>query len=604
MDREAKPLTLSDLDMSTRGAAHRRYRQPSARLAGTGGGLIASSAAMDDCLRRATSLAKSRRYADALEILDEMLRVDSGSAIAWSNRCHVLARLGRFEEALAAGDRALGAAPDLAEAWFARAHVLSQSGRHDVAFAAYDRAFAINPDLEYLAGYRLLSKLQLCDWNHLQADVERLLDAVRAGKAASVPFVMIAAADAAADQLQCARRYIQDRPAFAPIWRGEIHEHERIRVAYLSSDFHASAMACLLTGLFERHDRSRFEVTGISFGPDRPSPTRERLRGAFERFIDVRDKSDQEIARIVHGLEIDIAVDLNGFTRNNRLDVFAQRPAPIQVNYVGYPGTMAADYIDYIIADSTIIPEDQCGLYGERVIWLPTTYLAYDDHTQIAARTASRREVGLPDDAFVFCCFNNSYKIRPEIFDIWMRLLKSVDESVLWLLDANPTACNNLRHEAEKRGVRSHRLVFAPRTSLPDHLARHRLADLFLDTLPCNAHTTASDALWAGLPVLTCLGETFAGRVAASLLRAIELEELVARSLEHYEALALRFARDGSFRSAVTRKLARNRVAAALFDTERRTREIEKAYTLMWDRFRASPKARAAAGTSRPLCID
>jgi predicted O-linked N-acetylglucosamine transferase (SPINDLY family) len=356
----------------------------------------------------------------------------------------------------------------------------------------------------------------------------------------------------------------------------------------LSGDFREHPVAHLTVGLFEHHDRSRFEVTGISFEPAQKSAMRPRITNAFEHFVGVEGKSSAEIADLVRRLEVDIAVDLMGHTQNARLGVFAQRPAPIQVSYLGYPGTTGASYIDYILADQTIIPEDHEAFYSEKVVWLPESYQVKDNRTPISDHTPTRRECGLPEKAFVFCSFNNSYKITPEMFDIWMRLLKEVDGSVLWLKDHDGLASHNLRLEAERRGVAPERLVFAPTVPLvANHLARYRQANLFLDTLPYNAHTTASDALWSGVPVLTCLGATFAGRVAASVLKSVGLDELATGSLEAYEALALKLARDASYLASVKEKLAHNRQTFPLFDTERVTRQIESAYIVMWQRYQS-----------------
>jgi predicted O-linked N-acetylglucosamine transferase (SPINDLY family) len=358
-------------------------------------------------------------------------------------------------------------------------------------------------------------------------------------------------------------------------------------VAYLSADFRDHATSYLLAGLFELHDLERFETVAISFGPAIPSDMRTRLKAAFRKFIDVGHMSDLSISRLLRELEIDIAVDLMGYTKNCRPEILASRPAPIQVNYLGYPGTMGADYVDYILADRFVIPDNQRHSYSEKVVYMPDTYAANDSKRRIADRTPTRAEVGLPETGFVFCSFNNSYKITPSIFDIWMRLLRDVEGSVLWLLATNTSAVGNLRREAEARGIQPDRLVFAPRVKLEDHLARHRLADLFLDTLPCNAHTTASDALWAGLPLVTCLGSTFAGRVAGSLLNAIGLQELITRSLVDYEALALRLARDRKALAEIRTALAQSCKTYPLFDTSRFRRHIEAAYVTMWQRYQA-----------------
>jgi protein O-GlcNAc transferase len=402
---------------------------------------------------------------------------------------------------------------------------------------------------------------------------------------------------------------VGSRPSFPPLWHGEVYSHDRIRIAYLSADFHEHATAYLMAGLFEHHDKSRFDITAVSFGLDDNSGVRHRIRQACEHFYNVRNNSDQEIAALLRGREIDIAVDLKGFTANSRIEVLSRRPAPIQVNYLGYPGTMGAPYIDYILADATVIPEDQFPFYTEKVVWLPDSYQVNDDKRHISEHTPTRLDCGLPEKGFVYCCFNNPFKLNPEMFDIWMRLLHATQGGVLWLFEGTSSSSadlcrENLYREAEKRNISPNRLVFAAKTNLADHLARHRLADLFLDTLPYNAHTTASDALWAALPVVTCLGSTFAGRVSASLLNAAGLPELIATSREDYEALALRFAHDPSLLAATKIKLARNRGGCPLFNTRRFTTHIESAYLSMWRAYREGRRPANFAVESGPTTID
>ncbi len=334
--------------------------------------------------------------------------------------------------------------------------------------------------------------------------------------------------------------------------------------------------------LFERHDRDRFEVVAYSYGPDDHSPTRARLMSAFDRFVDISALSHRDVAERVQADQIDILVDLKGYTHHARPAILAYRPAPVQVSYLGYPATMGVDFIDYIIVDPVVVPASQQPYFSEKLVHLPCSFQANDRQREVASAHTSRQDWGLPAEALVLCSFNNSYKISPAFFDIWMRLLRSVPGSVLWLLEANRLIKGNLRFEAEKRGVDPDRLVFAPVVPSAEHLERHRHADLFLDTLPCNAHTTASDALWAGLPVLTCSGSTFAGRVAASLLTAAGLEELVTGSLEDYEQTALALARDPQRLSALRRKLRDNRQIHPLFDLPKLTGNIEAAYARMW----------------------
>jgi predicted O-linked N-acetylglucosamine transferase (SPINDLY family) len=343
----------------------------------------------------------------------------------------------------------------------------------------------------------------------------------------------------------------------------------------------------LAAGLFESHDRDKFEVYAFSFGTDTKDEMQIRLEAAFDKFIDVESKTDKEIAELSRQMQIDIAVDLAGFTSGSRTGIFALRAAPLQINYLGYPGTMGADYMDYLIADRQLIPEEAKAHYTERIVYLPS-FQANDSKRKISDRVFTREELGLPQSGFVFCCFNNSYKITPSTFDGWMRILKQVNGSVLWLSETNPFATDNLRKEAKARGVDAQRLVFARKIPLlAEHLARHRAAGLFIDTLPYNAHTTASDALWAGLPVLTCTGEALASRVAASLLTAIDLPELVTTTQEDYEALAVELATNPEQLQAIRQKLERNRLTAPLFDTKLFTRHIEDAYTQMVERYQA-----------------
>jgi predicted O-linked N-acetylglucosamine transferase (SPINDLY family) len=361
---------------------------------------------------------------------------------------------------------------------------------------------------------------------------------------------------------------------------------DKIHIGYVSGEFRAQATSILMAELFERHDKGRFKLFAFDNGWDDGSELRQRMNAAFDAIIDISRLDDAQAADAVRRHHVAILVNLNGYFGRARMGLFSRKPAPIQVNYLGFPGTLGADYVDYIIADAHVIPPGHRAFYVENVVYLPDSYQANDRKRAVAARVPSRAEEGLPPAGFVFCCFNNTYKIVPAVFDVWMRLLTTVAGSVLWLFESSPEAACNLRAEAARRGVDPARLVFAPLVPLPEHLARHRLADLFLDTLPYNAHTTASDALWTGLPILTCLGTTFPGRVAASLLHALGVPELITASLEAYEALALKLARDPVLLAGMKEKLARNRASAPLFDTPRFTRNIEAAYAAMWERYR------------------
>jgi protein O-GlcNAc transferase len=578
---------------NNRGVARLNLRQFEQALADFDRAIGLQPDAAEYYVGRGDVCVRLMRLDEAAAAFEQSLALNPNLAEAWRGRGLVFSALRRFEDALAAYDRAIATKSDFSEAWLNRAQTLFELGRHQDALLAFERAWEINPDLK-IATLVLTARMLLCDWRGYEEECARVISGVRAGTAVS-PFVLLSLPSSSEDQLSCARAALAEEFRSPPgaVTHRQYVSRDRIRVGYLSFDLRNHAVGFLTVGLFEHHDRSRFETIALSLCRDDGSQVRKRLEVAFDHFYDVSLKSDDEIARLIRKLEIDIAVDLNGFTQGARVDVLACRPAPIQVNYLGYPGTMGADYIDYIIADRIVIPQDQQPWYSENVVYLPHCYQANDDRRAMADVVFSRAEVGLPDRGFVFCSFNNTFKINPPIFDIWMRLLREIDGSVLWLLEGNANVPDNLRREAERRGVAANRLVFAPRMKSEEHVARQILADLFLDTLPYNAHTTASDALWVGLPVLTCLGSTFAGRVAASLLHAVGLSEMVTHSTEEYEAVALRLARSPELLASVKAKLVRNRETFPLFDTARFARNIEAAYTTMWERYQ-----RGRAGTS------
>jgi protein O-GlcNAc transferase len=539
---------------------------------------------------RGNVLSELRRYDEAFAAFDKALALKPDLVSAQVGRGYVFYLLGRLDEAMAAYDKALAVRPDMAEAWGGRGNVSISRKRFDEAFFAYDKAFSFNPDLTSVEGARLHCKMHICDWHNLDIERQNLISSVRSHKANTTPFAFLGISRASEDQMKCAQLWIsRNYPAKGRDWRGDRYDHDRIRVAYLSADFSDHPVSYLMAGVFEAHDRTRFETIAISLGPDDSGEARKRLVAAFDRFIDVRNRSNEDVASLLKELEIDIAVDLMGHTAGARTAILENRCAPIQVNYLGYPGTMGAGFMDYLISDSTLIPPAQQKDYLEKIAYLPDSYMPNDDSKRIISdRIFERAEFGLPESGFVFCCFNNSYKLTPDVFDGWARILKAVEASVLWLSVANPLAMTNLKKEISARGVDPDRLVFARQVAASaDHLARLRLADLFLDTLPYNAHTTASDALWAGLPVLTQIGGTFAGRVAASLLNALGLTELVTHSQGAYETAAIDLATDPARLALIKDKLARSRLSAPLFNTRAFTRNIEAIYAAMHARFQA-----------------
>jgi protein O-GlcNAc transferase len=534
-------------------------------------------------LRNANALLGLGRQREALDYYDRYLAMNPGSAEAWHNRGAALAQLKRYGDAVTCYDKALALRPDSAQSWNNRGNVLLEQQRYDEAPRDYEKALALDPAIPYALGFGLLAKLWCCDWTGLEEGRAKIASGLAADRRVIQPFGNLMISSNPSEHMRSARIWMSGRHgAPRPLWRGERYRHDRIRVAYLSGDFRVHPVAILMAGVFEHHDRKAYEIIAVSFGSDDKSALRARLAAAVERFTDVRGKTDFEIAAFLRENEVDVAVDLMGLTADCRSGILAHRPAPVQVNYLGFPGTMATTYMDYLIADRIVVPEEEKRWYGEKIVYLPDTYMATDSRREIAERTPSRAEAGLPERGFVFACFNNGYKLAPGTFDIWMRLLARVEGSVLWLPLGYATAQENLRREARARDVDPARLVFAPHTdSMAEHLARLTLADLFLDTLPCNAHATAVDALWAGLPVLTCAGTSFPGRVAASLLHAFGLSELIAHSVAEYEVLALRLARDPHALSAMRTKVARNRQGSALFDTARFARHLEAAFKAM-----------------------
>lgn len=528
---------------------------------------------------RGTALRNLQRFDEALASFSRAAEISPGHLNALTNIAIVLWDMGRLHDALTASNRALQLQPKSAEANYIKANILRDMKQLDEALIHYERVLACNPAHQYALNGIAQMALWLCDWQRVEMLGPQIRSNAADGPSIIQPFLLLGYSDDPELQRRCAENYVRRTIAARPaLSRGRRYHHERIRLAYLSADFHQHPTAQLMVELFERHDRSRFEVTAIAFGPDDNSAMRERLRRAFDHFEDVRGKSDKEVAELIAAHEIDIAIDLNGHTHGARPGILAYHPAPVQVNYLVYPGTIGADFIDFVLADRVVLPPDQQTFFREKIMYLPDCYQA-NDATRVVLPAPSRADVGLPEDSFVFCNFNNNWKITAPIFDIWMQILGKVENSVLWLMDG-PHA-SNLRQHALTRRIDPDRLIFAPQLAPEAHLARQALADLFLDTLPYNAHTTCSDALWAGVPVVTCYGNAFPGRVASSLLKAIHLPELVTTRLEDYQALALDLARHPARLRTVREKLRHNRLTTPLYDSIGFCQNIEAAYEAM-----------------------
>jgi predicted O-linked N-acetylglucosamine transferase (SPINDLY family) len=583
-------------------------------------------------VNRGNVLRELRRHEAAVASFDRAIALNPTIALAFQGRALSLHDLSRFEQALAAYNKAIALQPDLASAYVGRAGLLAELTRYseastdylkaieleptpttyqflatsllrlkrfDLAIDSLDKATALDPDGGYyLLGTSRSTRMHVCLWDGLGEDLERIARGVSERKPVCDPSMLASLIDSPTLLRSAAEILIRDQidgsceedlARLAEISPASLSRPRsaKIRIGYFSPDFRAHPVAYLTAGLFEHHDRAKFEVTAFAFGPEAKNDAMVlRLTKGFDRFIDVRQKSDLEVAALARDSGIDIAVDLAGFTAHHRTRIFALRAAPAQINFLGYPGTMGAGFIDYLIADGTVVPREQQQHYTEKLAYLPGSFMPFDSTYAIAERTFTREELGLPSHGFVFCCFNNTYKINPEVFDRWMSILGRTGNSVLWLQQADTVAANNLRKEASRRGIDGGRLIFADRMeALDEHVARLRAADLFLDTRPYNAHATAVDALWAGVPLLTYPGESFASRVAASLLRTVGLPELIVNSPSQYEELAVELASDPERLGKLRRKLAMR--DAPLFDTRQYTRNLEAAYTAIYERLQA-----------------
>ena len=526
-------------------------------------------------------LADLGRYQQAHQLYLQALKARPGHPVTYRNLGNFLTTTQQWQGALTAFDSAIAINPDDAEAHFRRSFVLSKLGRDDEALAESDAALSLDAEAGLAASFSFFARARRCDWHDRAA---RLAQLARLGQGGSEldPFALLLAFDDPALHLRAAKTVASPlRPA---MYRPRA-PRDRLRLAYLSQDFHEHPVAHHIAEIVERHDRGAVECFGVCVAPGPDSPIRDRLRKSFDRFIEAGSRSDHEIARTIAELDIDIVVDLGGYTNGGRSRLLSYRPAPLAAGYLGYPGTLGAPYVDYIMADADVIPEGAEALYAECVVRLPDSFFPADTRGRGDPPAPSRAQAGLPQEGFVFCAFNNTFKITPEVFDIWMRLLRAVQGSVLWLNIARGVARDNLLREAEARGVDGGRLIFADRTAGRDeHQGRIQLADVFLDTVPYGAHSTANDMLWAGVPVITCRGRSFASRVAASQLKALGAEELVVGDLAAYEALAVDLARAPQKLAALRQKLLRHRLNHPLFDMAGLCRHLEVAYRQMWHR--------------------
>ena len=536
---------------------------------------------------RAAVLGGLKRYEEALASYDHAIQLKPDYPDAYNYRGGLLVELKRYDDAFANYNHAIQLKPDYAEAYHSRGNLFFISTRYEEALKDFDRAFQLKPGMDYLLGALLHAKMHLCDWSNFHALLNKMTEHVIKQVKTITPFAALALIDNPELQKRTTEIYIKhlySKNDAQPIV-SKYPKHQKIRIGYFSADFREHPVSSLTVELFELHNRDQFEVIAFSFGANSNDPLRKRLEVGFDQFIDVSDKTDTQITLLAREMEIDIAVDLGGLTGGCRTGIFAARAAPVQVNYLGYPGTMSAEYMDYIIADPTLIPDEKQCDYSEKVAYLPNTYMVNDSSLQISEVPFSRKDVEIPEKAFVFACFNASYKITPATFLGWMRILSAIENSVLWLSSMNQTAKNNLQNLAVEQGIDKDRIIFASRMpSVSDHLNRIRLADLFLDTFPFNAHTTSNDALRVGLPVLTLMGESFPSRVAASLLNAVNLPELITTHQHEYEALAIDLGSHPEKLVHIKNKLKSNLETSPLCNTKLFAQHIESLYQVMYQR--------------------
>lgn len=547
---------------------------------------------------------KQGRLVDAEASFKKAIQLQPDLAPLYVNLSGLQNRRKRHELAELTARRAIELDPASFEAWSSLGLILVAQKQYQGAAEAFAKSLNLAPLADFVLGDMMHSRMHICDWRDFDENLVKLERRLAENRKTVNPFSVLALTSDLTALRKAAEIFTSTlHPESSSLSAlPKLPRHDRIRIGYYSADFHEHATAYLMAELFELHDKNKFELVAFSFGPDIRDGMRQRVSAAFDRFVDVSQQTDREVALLSREIGIDIAVDLKGYTQDSRPGIFACRAAPIQVNYLGFPGTMGANFMDYIIADQTLIPAESQPFYSEKIVYLPNSYQVNDAKRQISSRTFTREDLGLPVAGFIFACFNNNYKITPQTFAGWMRILIQVADSVLWLFEANADAVANLRKSAASQGVDPERLIFAAHLPLSDHLARIGIADLFLDTLPYNAHTTTSDALWAGLPVLTCAGESFASRVAASLLNAIGLPEFVTTTQQAYEDMAIALASNPEQLGAIRKKLSQNRNTQPLFDSKLFARHIEKAFVTIYERYQAGMQPETICVESGERC--
>ena len=535
---------------------------------------------------RAIILKKLKNFSEALISIDKAISLNPNFAEFYNNKANILKELKNFSEALISIDKAISLNPNFAEFYNNKAIMLQDQSLHVDAILNFQKAINIDPNIPFIKGRLLFSKMYICDWDNLTPLYKKVLEEVKDGKESADPFGYQAICDDELSLKSCAEIYSKK---YYPETKTELDFHrvprKKINIGYLSGEFREFATSMLMTEVWEIHDKNIFNFYAFDNGYDDKSDRRNRIVKSFNEFIEINNLSDFEVFNLIRKKKIDILISLNGFNNSNRQSLFAKRPAPIQINYLGFPGTLGSKYFDYIVADKIVIPESSKNNYSEKVLYLPNCYQPSDTKRFLPDFNFKREQFNLPKNSFVFACFNNHYKINPSIFNSWMKILKDVEGSVLWLIETSEVACNNLKKQAIKNGVDSSRLVFAKRMKLDEHLSRHNLADLFIDTSPYNAHTTANDSLWSGLPVLTFVGKTFPGRVSASLLQALGMPELIALNQEDYEKKAIELGNNIKKVEELKLKLKENKSTQPLFNINLYSRNLEKLFLKSYNNY-------------------
>jgi protein O-GlcNAc transferase len=535
---------------------------------------------------KGNALKEIRKFEEAIKNYDLAINLNPNLAEVYNNKGNALKEIRKFEEAIKNYDLAINLNPNFAEAYFNTATTLQDIKNFEKAVLYFEKALLLDKEIPFCKGYLLHAKMLCCNWSGLNELYKEIYNDVEKNRYSATPFGYQAICDDESNLQKCAQLYSNKRfPEIKNnLFSKKVSKNKKIKIGYLCGEFREQATSILMTEVWEKHNKEDFEIIAFDSGWDDKSLRRNRIINAFDKFIDISKVSDLDAAKIIYKEQIDILINLNGFFGTGRPVVFSYRPAGIQINYLGFPGTIGSKYIDYILCDQTVVPLESKKFYNEKIIYLPGSYQANDTKRNISDKKFLREELSLPNESFVFCCFNNNYKITPNMFDVWARLLKKIDNSVLWLIEGNSEATENLKKEVKIRNIDASRLIFAKRMKLEDHLARHKNADLFLDTLPYNAHTTASDSLWAGLPVLTCLGKAFPGRVAASLLRSLDLPELITYSENEYISKAEELALNPEKLTLIKNKLDINKFSQPLFNTELFCRSLESAFKIIFEK--------------------